>query len=342
MTNSHHTFPGATLKKLAARATALALTLGVAAAFGSASASAAARPVDATHFADFSSGETPENIAAEPDGSVDVTFSLARQVARVRANAQPEILVTMPTPDDGGSHTPLLGRPVTMGLVRAQDGTLYFLYAAGDEDTPTHKGLTGVWRLRPHRTTPERIAPLPADSLPNGMALDPRSGMLYITDSAAHAGPRGPVGTVWTVPVSGGTATPFATDPALTGKGFGANGLKLRGNAVWVTNSAKGTILRLPILPGNRAGDIEVRATGLDTIDDFAFTGRGDEILAAVNGSNEVVRVRPDGSWAPLALTGLQNPTSLAIHCGTVYVASAAYTTGTDPNILTFPLHDEN
>ncbi|WP_228718535.1 hypothetical protein [Kitasatospora acidiphila] len=328
--------------------TALTLVVGVAATFGSASASAAA-PADSAHFADFTftAGQTPENIAAEPDGSVDVTFSLARQVVRVTGQGEPQILAEMPLPDNGGGSTPLLGHPVTMGLVRTQDGTLYFLYAsgyayrAGQND---NDAVTGVYRLRPGTTTPELIAPLPADSLPNGLALDQRSGQLYITDSAARTDDAGDlVGTVWTVPSTGGTPTAFASAPELGAKGFGANGLKIHDHAVWVTNSGKGTILHLPVLPGNRAGAVEVRATGLDTIDDFTFTGHGDEILAAVNGSDEVVRVRPDGCWTALPLTGLENPTSLAIHDGTVYVASAAYfKKDPHPNILTTRLHDDD
>ncbi|MEV4561540.1 hypothetical protein AB0K51_31795 [Kitasatospora sp. NPDC049285] len=34
---------------------------------------------------------------------------------------------------------------------------------------------------------------------------------------------------------------------------------------------------------------------------------------------------------------GLENPTSIAVRAGTVYVASAAYKTHTDPNLLLVP-----
>jgi hypothetical protein len=93
---------------------------------------------------------------------------------------------------------------------------------------------------------------------------------------------------------------------------------------------------------GNRAGTPQVKATGLVGIDDFAFTGHGDEILAAVNGPNKVVRIEPDGTAATVldATDGLQNPTSVAVRGDDVYVLSAAYTTATDPNLLLARLRD--
>ena len=70
-------------------------------------------------------------------------------------------------------------------------------------------------------------------------------------------------------------------------------------------------------------------------IDDFAFTGRGDTLLAARD-NNEVDLVRPDGTHTAVltAADGLQTPTSVAVHGNTVYVPSAAYLTNEDPNLL--------
>lgn len=149
------------------------------------------------------------------------------------------ILATLPEPADGGVHTPVLGFPLTVGITRAQDGTLYFLYATGTAD------LTGVWRLPPGGR-PQRIAHLPANGLPNGLALDQSTGTLYITDSV--------LGTIWTVPTTGGTPTAWSTASELASTGsLGANGLKIHNKAIWATNLDKGTVLRIPVLPGGRA-----------------------------------------------------------------------------------------
>jgi sugar lactone lactonase YvrE len=301
-------------------------------AFGSAlpgggPASAAAHGAAAAvvvHFS-FQAGETPENAAPEPDGDFDVSFSVAREIARVGLDGRRDVLAAMPRPVDGGINTPVLHFAATMGIVRGQDGTLYFLYAAGNAD------LTGVWRLRPNASAPQRIAALPATSLPNGLALDPHTGMLYVADSA--------LGRIWAVPATGGTATVWSAAPELAPAGYlGANGLKVHGGAVWVSNTDQGTVVRIPVLPDGAPGPARIRAGGLPTIDDFAFTG--DEILAAVNHTDTVVRIRPDGTET-IVLTGadgLQNPTSVVLRGGGAYVFDAAYVTHTDPNILRAPL----
>lgn len=306
-------------------------TLTPASASASASTASASAPLSdariAAHF-DLTKGQTPENVALAPDGSAYVTFAKGRQVAEVSPTGAVRILATLPAPADGGVHTPALGFPLTLGIVRAQDGTLYFLYATGTAD------LTGVWRLRPGGQ-PQRIAALPANGLPNGLALDPCSHTLYVTDSV--------LGTIWSVPTGGGTATAWSTAPELAATGFlGANGLKIHNGAVWATNLDQGTVLRIPVLRGGRAGTVHTEATGLVGIDDFAFTGHGDQLLAALNGPGEVALVQPDGSHS-LVLTsadGLQNPTSIALRGDTVYVLSAAYLTAQDPNLILAHLNE--
>ncbi|WP_413805326.1 SMP-30/gluconolactonase/LRE family protein [Streptomyces sp. OE57] len=314
------------LKKLSMSAVSAAVLVAAAAAAPTpASASAESAPLSgariAAHF-DLTKGQTPENVALAPGGTTYVTFAQGRQVAKVSPNGTSRILATLPLPADGGIHTPVMGFPLTVGIVRAHDGTLYFLYATGTAD------LTGVWRLRPGGK-PRRIAALPANGLPNGLALDPRTRTLYVTDSV--------LGTVWSVPTTGGTPTAWSTAPELAPAGFlGANGLKIHNGAVWATNLDKGTVVRIPILRDGRAGSVRTEATGLPGIDDFAFTGRGNQLLAALNGPSQVALVQPDGSHSTVLTQadGLQNPTSIALSGNTVYVTSAAYITAQDPNLI--------
>ncbi|CAG6397197.1 conserved exported hypothetical protein [Actinacidiphila cocklensis] len=303
-------------------ATAAAMTL-AGTAVGPALASGTDSTADArfvTHL-DMAAGQRPENITLESGGAVDVTFAYSRQVARISPDGRARILATLPEPP-AGATTPALSSPFLGGIARAHDGTLYFLYATGSNN------LTGLWRLCPGGT-PRRIAALPAAGLPNGLAFDETKGLLYAADSV--------LGTVWRIPLTGGTPTRWATAPELAAAGFlGANGVKIHNGAVWVSNLDKGTVLRIPIARYGGAGPIETRATGLVNIDDFAFTGRGDTLLAAINADNEVALVRPSGSHTVVltGVDGLENPTSLAIRGNTAYIASGAYFTNNDPNIL--------
>ena len=268
------------------------------------------------HF-DISSGQQPENIALDGNGSLDLTFSFAREVVRLTVEGRITVLGTVPAPPTG-TVVPITGEPFVSGLVRAQDGTLYFLYSAGAA------ALNGLWRLRPGGS-PSRIAALPAGSVPNGLALN--AGYFYATDSAKAV--------VWRIPFTGGQAVAWRTDSVLatTPGTFGANGIKVHNGAVWVTNLGEGTLIRIPLDGLTQA---RVVASGLGPVDDFAFTGIGDTILAAVNPTNQVELVRPDGTHDVLLTSadGVQNPTAIAVRGTTVYVTDSAYLTGTDPNLL--------
>jgi hypothetical protein len=282
---------------------------------------------------DFSRGQTPENLALEPDGSADVTFAEAAQVARVSPAGRVRILAQLPEPA-GGATCPVLGPllrapALTVGIIRDHAGSLYVALCTGSP------GLQGIWRVSPNGSA-SRLAALPADGIPNGMVFDDRDGFIYVADSL--------LSVIWRVSIADGAVSAWARGPQLAPDGgLGANGLKLHDGAVWVSNTQLGTLLRVPIRLDGSAGPIQTIATGLAGIDDFAFTGPGHSapVLAAINRFSTVVLIRPDGSKQTVltGADGLSNPSSVAIRGGTVYVLSAAYLTQTDPNILLASLH---
>jgi len=206
-------------------------------------------------------GQLPENLTLAP-GGLDVVLNGAAEVAHVSSAGTLTVLGTLPAPAGGGTGTPLLKMPLTAGIVRASNGTVY-----------TTGGKAHVWA--------------------KGEALK-------------------------------GTTS------------FGANGLKVHGGYVWVSNTSRGTILQIPILDNGSSGKPTVAAHGLTTVDDFQFVGQTDEIVAALNAADEVALVQPNGSHKIVltAADGLENPSSIAVSGKTVYVANAAYYTGKDPSIL--------
>ena len=231
-------------------------------------AAAASQPVSNSRIIvhlDFSRGQTPENLALEPNGSADVTFAEAAQVARVSLDGQVRILAQLPKPA-GGAACPVLGPllrapALTVGIVRDHAGDLFVALCTGSPD------LQGIWRVTPDGSA-RRIAALPADGIPNGMSLDDRQGLIYVADSV--------LSVVWRVSIADGTVVAWAAGPQLAPNGFlGANGLKLHDGAVWVSNTQLGTLLRIPIQRDGSAGPIQTIARGLPGIDDFAFTRRG-------------------------------------------------------------------
>ncbi|MFJ3174628.1 hypothetical protein ACIPJK_28075 [Streptomyces roseus] len=291
------------LPRLATAATAAAALVLLVPAAASAGEPTLSDPRIVAQFS-RTAGQTPENIALEPDGAANLTLSLARQVVRVDKHGSARLLAELPAVPN--PQTPLFRSAVVMGIVRAHDGTLYVNYATGTSET-------GIWRIGPHGGTPVQIAQLPADSLPNGLALDEKLGVFYVADTAR--------GLVWRVPLKGGTATIWAAgdtlQPLTTGDGYraGANGIKIHNGAVWVSNTDRQTLLRIPVRRDGSAGTIETRAAGLGSIDDFAFTGKDDTVLAALIREHEVALVRPNGTHV-IVLTapdGLSNPTAVAV-----------------------------
>lgn len=273
------------------------------------------------HF-DRAAGQAAESIALEPGGGAIIGMIPGRQVVRVAQDGAVQVLVTMPLPPGGGGTTPVIGDPVVTGVARSDSGAVYFLYSSGQG------GLTGIWQVR-RSGEPRLVVPLPADTMPNALVIDGKRDRFLVTDSAG--------GRIWQAPLRGGEASVWSADPVLApGAFFGANGMKIHDGAVWASNSDHGTIVRIPLTKSGGSGRAEVRATGLEGIDDFDFTGQGTEILAAINQSSKLVRVDADGTHETLldAQDGMQGTTAVAIQGNRAYVTNGANLVGNDSNLL--------
>nr|WTB35394.1 hypothetical protein OG781_43400 [Streptomyces sp. NBC_00830] len=291
--------------------------LGAAALATATSASAVTAPLsDVRQLAafDVTAQQQPENITLEPGGAADLTFNRSRQVGRVSANGSLKILTTLPQSTTGSA--------IASGIVRLADGTLYVNYNAGSE--------SGIWRISQDGQHAVQFVALPDAKFLNGLALDKGQDALYATDSTS--------GTVWKVSLKTGAASIWAQGTELlptSPVGKGVNGIKVHNGAVWVSNTQLGTLLRIPIEAHGAAGPITTVAQGVTGIDDFAFTGKGDTVIAAQNAISQASIVDPDGTHETVltAEDGLSNPTSVAVRGSKVYVTNGAYFTQVNPNL---------
>ena len=265
---------------------------------------------------DFTAGESAENITVNSDGSLTISqlgtpVGKPPKLEHIGLSGHRRVLVT------GQSGDGILGN------TRGPDGSVYYNVLSADASR------SGVWAVAPGGT-PHRIAALPTDGFPNGLAIDPSGRTLYVADSKKS--------TIWAVPASGGTATAWLTDPALapapsSSFPLGANGMRFHNGAVWVSNTEQGTLLRIPVSSTGAAGRIHVVTGEVTGIDDFNFlSSRSNVVFAALNGPNEVAVVYPDGTTKTVltAAEGLGSPTATAVRGTRLYITDAGFAA---PNI---------
>ena len=247
----------------------------------------------------------------------------ARSPSRPRAAAI-RVLATLPAPADGGVHTPVLGFPLTVGITRADDGTLYFLYATGTAD------LTGVWRLRPGgRPAADRRAP------GRRPAQRPRPGPPHRAPCTSRTRCSAPSGGC---PRPAARPTAWSAAPELAAGGFlGANGAE----------AARRRGVGHEPRPGHRTAHPDSGGTAARRGADRGHRPGGDRRLRLHRPRGRAARraqraqrgrARPGRRQRTRSCCtpadGLQNPTSVAVRGKDVYVLSAAYLTGKDPNLL--------
>jgi DNA-binding beta-propeller fold protein YncE len=269
---------------------------------------------------DYAAGEIPENITVNPDDG-SVTLSLLGSCAVCERTHPPQLMRISASGHRTVLATGQVGEAIS-GNTRGDDGTVYYsVFAPGDA------ARNGVYAVRQDGTS-QRIAALPAGSGPNGLAIDPAGDTLYIADSFQA--------TIWSVPVSGGSVTPWLTDAALApvpteALPIGANGLRFHNGALWVSNFNQGTLLRVPVTPADEAGPLRRVADGLPNIDDFSFlTPWSDVAFVAQNGSSSqngpdrVVVVYRDGSYKPVLTSadGLASPSATAVRGNRLYITN--------------------
>ncbi len=234
-----------------------------------------------------------ESVAADADGTVYVANHEHGTLERV---------------DTGGRITQVAKLPGQItGILRLGDGhTLATGRSPGGPETVYHIDASGRVEVF---TTPTGARFL------NGLArLDART--VLAADSSAA--------TVWKLDLTTKTASPWLRHSLLghrsaasifpTNTGFpAANGLKRHGDAVYVSNSDRAAIIRIPLNADGTAGTPAVWAEQL-LADDFAFDAAGN-LFAPSHPLNTVVRVAPNGRRTTIGngSIGTVGPTAVTV-----------------------------
>ena len=226
---------------------------------------------------DAAKGELPEGLAITDKGVIYVGFAPTGQIVTVGDDGGVSPVATLPN-----------GQGFMVGL--AVDGRGRLFAALASFDDTTH----GIWRVRSDGSA-RRVVPLPTDTFPNAIAF--RGRRMFVTDSFG--------GAVWRI--RHGHATIWAQDDVLLGDTttdlpIGANGLAFFGRYLYVSNTQKGRIVRIPVESGGHAGS-PVVLTEDDAIvgaDGISFDVRGN-LYVAVNEQDKLVRMGPSGGMQTLA-----------------------------------------
>lgn len=258
-------------------------------------AAAPAAAQDAPRASVIASYPTPsflENLSVGSDGQVLFTSYLDRSVLRWSGAGAPDRLTQLDT------------HPVAI-LSRRDDIVLTAHgkpFTEGPAFTATNEflvlGRDGGVRRR---------TPAPDALFLNGLVeLSPMR--LLAADAAA--------GRIWSYDPATGSIAAWLADPLLTvdpaqAQRPGANGLKLREGFLYISNSSRGALFRLPVADGKPAGALETVATP-GPIDDFAFLSDG-SIAAATHGA-KLIRIMPGGAVSEIMATGCDGCTSVAVH----------------------------
>jgi sugar lactone lactonase YvrE len=111
-------------------------------------------------------------------------------------------------------------------------------------------------------------------------------------------------GVIWRFNANSGRSSEWLSHPLLTRADEknplpAANGLKVRGRTVWVSNTARQTLLTIPVDASGRAGEPAVARERVN-IDDFVIDSDG-TLYGTTHVYDSLIRIAPDGTVATVA-----------------------------------------
>lgn len=258
-------------------------------------------PVEVVH--EFPHPTWLENLAVRSNGKVLATLLTSPDIYQIEPFTREDPILVHHFSD----HLGLLGITETTRDV--------FYIVAGNYsfvDSTNPIGASDVYEVDIRKGAKQaittKIANFPKSQLLNGMTtLNAEKGLILISDPGAGLLYKLNVRTKqFVVAIDDRTMKPSSTLP------FGINGIKIRNGALYFTNTAQGTFVKIPISADGSATGPAVIISKDVASDDFTFGPRGEAYLAQ-NGQNNLGFLGPAGGNVTI-LTGapLKDKTYLA------------------------------
>ncbi|MBE9005271.1 gluconolactonase [Fortiea sp. LEGE XX443] len=214
-----------------------------------------------------------ENLAIAPDGTIFVTNHEAGKIVRITPDGNQQI------------HASVEGK--VSGLALTNNGNLVV--------TGWNTDSIPVVSLVTADGTVETLLTLPDAIFLNG--ITPLSDTQYLAADSYK-------GAIWLVDIAQRRSAIWLEHSLLARSNSenvipAANGLKRFGKSLYVSNTEKMLLLRIPIGNANEPGEPEIFVEQTN-IDDFAFDVEGN-LYGATHIYNSVVKIAPDGSTTIIA-----------------------------------------
>ncbi|MBL0923331.1 MAG: hypothetical protein IBJ12_02555 [Sphingomonadaceae bacterium] len=258
----------------------------------------------------------PESLIVAPDGVIILSVVFSGKIFARSADGSVRELASIPDLEEG--------QPGFVCVVRAEDGKLY---------ASANRKRGEVWRIHEDGKPPVLLSTLPDVAQPNGITSDGHGGLILGDNFAG----------LWHVDIASGKARRWLEHPLLTRTEGGvipaANGVQRLKNAIYVSNSDRGLLLRIPMDPTGKAGRPAIVGQNAPG-DDFALANDGTAYVTT-HPHNTVLKVQKGGKVSTFAGTaeGMYGPTAATIQKADgkswLYVATDgdAFSNGGKPRI---------